>query len=352
MAPIDLADLRKLFSGAPQFFARSEGHYTGAPHPSVAFPWNDDINIRDLSDHIQIHDEAWSSVTAWPHIIRDRQWSADAEQEHHEKQKSQYTPLCRERPNMVSIHGIERGTMGFQAALEMGAADALQEPEYELPPDGPESLEALRTNFLNETGGIKAIKPPRLLELLNNVSAIYHGGDAAKHAREPVQMYTELFTQIMFPPKRVKNPNDPYSLIVQIEALAKLLATPDVWVDFGLVEWRIRLGQMLWDNSIFAEDEIVINGESAPHVGTRKYWLLLQILVSCELLLRLDTVTHNIVHGIGANPADISSFDKLATTPVRWSLLLARVWLVSQISSVLAIQRLSPQVGIANLCSS
>ena len=35
MATLSDSEIEKLFSGAPQYFARSEGHYTGAPHPSV-----------------------------------------------------------------------------------------------------------------------------------------------------------------------------------------------------------------------------------------------------------------------------------------------------------------------------
>jgi hypothetical protein len=71
MATLTESDVEKLFSGAPQYFARSEGHYTGAPHPSVAFPWDEELEIRDLTDHPQIEDKAWGSITAWPHITRD-----------------------------------------------------------------------------------------------------------------------------------------------------------------------------------------------------------------------------------------------------------------------------------------
>jgi hypothetical protein len=117
MSPLSLADLQKLFSGAPQFFARSESHYTGAPYPCVAFPWDEGINTRDLCDHIQINDVAWRAVTAWPHRTRDVQNDSDAAKEQHEKRESRYMPQCRERPGMISIHGIERGTIGFQAGL-------------------------------------------------------------------------------------------------------------------------------------------------------------------------------------------------------------------------------------------
>lgn len=122
ISPISAPELQKLFSGAPQFFVRSEGHYTGASHPSVAFPWDIELEIRDLSDHIQIHDEAWSSVTAWPHITRELQKNDEAVKERCEKTRGHFLPRCRERPNMLSMQGIERGTVGYGAALEMGVA--------------------------------------------------------------------------------------------------------------------------------------------------------------------------------------------------------------------------------------
>jgi hypothetical protein len=98
----------------------------------VAFPWDLEVDIRDLCDHTQIHDEAWSSITAWPHITRDIERSAEAVKEYHEKQKAHFLPRCRERPNMLSMQGIERGTIGYAAALELCVADALNEPEETL----------------------------------------------------------------------------------------------------------------------------------------------------------------------------------------------------------------------------
>jgi hypothetical protein len=74
------------------------------------------VDIRDLTDHIQIHDEAWSSITAWPHLTRDVQRDLDAVKVYHEKRTAHFLPRCRERPNMLSMQGIERGTIGYAAA--------------------------------------------------------------------------------------------------------------------------------------------------------------------------------------------------------------------------------------------
>lgn len=327
ISSITTADLHKLFSGAPQFFARSEGHHTGAPHPSVAFPWDIEVNIRDLTDHNQIHDEAWSSVTAWPHITRDIQRNVGAIQERNEKHRAHYLPRCRERPNMLSMQGIERGTIGYAAALELEVADALT--VHSLPEEGPEPLPERRKKFLIGKSGVRNLKDATLLDCLRDVSTTYHEAPL-KHRSPTVELYTYLFTKILFPPSRVTDSADPYSLQVQIEALVEVLGAKDVWVDFSLVEWRIKLGQILWGppSEHESEDEIMINNEVVHEPGSQKYWILLQILLSCELLLRLDAVAMNADNGLGdPKPDEISRFEKLATISVRWSIILARYWL-------------------------
>jgi hypothetical protein len=328
MAPLAPPDLHKLFSGAPQFFARSEGHHTGAPHPSVAFPWNKELEIRDLTDHMQIQDEAWGSVTAWPHITLQVSRNPEATKEHYEKQKAHFLPRCRERPNMLSMQGIERGTIGYQATLEMGVADALQVPE-QISDGSPDVISDHRRKFLNGKDGLRPLTDSMLIEKLLEVSSTYYE-DPMKHRRPTIELYTALFTQILFPPSRVTDSEDPYSLQVQIEVLIEVLAAPLVWVDFSLVEWRIRLGQILWGATpeLAPEDEVVVNNEVIQEPLTEKYWLLLQILLSCELLIRLDAVSINMDHEIEAiKPAEISRFEKTATPTVRWSVILARHWL-------------------------
>lgn len=338
ISPIALPELHKLFSGAPQFFARSEGHHTGAPHPSVAFPWDIEVEIRDLCDHEQIRDEAWSSVSAWPHITRDVQRSSEAVEAHREKQRAHYLPRCRERPNMLSMQGLERGTMGFQAALEMGVADALQTSEENVANDEADALEGRRKEFLRAKDGLRPLPESKLVERLRSASTTYHE-DPAKHHRPTIELYTELFTQILFPPSRVTDSDDPYSLQVQIEVLIDVLGASGIWFDFSLVEWRIRLGQILWDPP--PEDDILVNNEVEQDLGAQKYWLLLQILLSCELLMRLDAISANIDHGKDEPSVnEFKRFDKKATTSVRWSLILARYWLEN-----IRIEETSPDVS-------
>jgi hypothetical protein len=285
------------------------------------------VKIRDLCDHVQIQDEAWGCVTAWPHMTCHVSKNPQAVVEHDEKQRAHFLPRCRERPNMLSMQGTERGTIGFQAALEMGVADALEIPD-ESTDGNPETVSELRKKFLNGKDGLRPITDSTLIDRLLDVSEVYHS-DQLKNQKPTVQLYTELFTQILFPPSRVIDSEDPYSLQVQVEALISVLAAPVVWVDFSLIEWRIRLGQILWGPSSEVEqDETADENEVINESTDAKYWLLFQILLSCELLVRLDAISVNMDHGKGAiKPAEIQRFEKDANTSVKWSLILARAWL-------------------------
>ncbi|KAL2161254.1 hypothetical protein VTH06DRAFT_8474 [Thermothelomyces fergusii] len=333
MATLTDSEVEKLFSGAPQYFARSEGHYTGAPHPSVAFPWDEELEIRDLTDHTQIEDKAWGSITAWPHITRDVNSDRSAAQRASEaKRRAHFYPRCRERPNMLSMFGLEKGSMGYQAALELGVADALQEEQW-----GFESLGARdpvivkqRQAMFASRDGLRHVDESLIMEQLIKNGQRY----CEPHPREPRlsgDLYNELFTQILHPPTKVLDHRDPYSLSAQIMALVRVLAMPNVWIDFSHVEWRIRLGQLLWEDprrDDAGNEASVQAGDSASDIHEERYWLLLQVLLACELLVRLDAITEGEELGAGSiRPAEIYKFEKEATKSVKWSLILARVWL-------------------------
>lgn len=333
MSTLSYSEMEKLFSGAPQYFARSEGHYTGAPHPSVAFPWDEKLEIRDLTDHTQIEDKAWGCVTAWPHITRDIQGDRSAAKKaSEEKRRAHFYPRCRERPSMLSMAGLEKGSVGFQAALELGVADALQEEQWGFENLGtrtPAIMEQ-RQRMMTSKDGLRHMEESLILEQLIKNGRRYR----EQHPRErrlSSELYNELFLQILHPPTKVLDHRDPYSLSVQISALVKVLAAPNMWIDFSHVEWRIRLGQLLWGNT--TEDEVddgrsAMSHDSTTDVHEERYWLLIQILLSCELLVRLDAITEGEELGIESiKPSEILRFEKDANKSVKWSLHLARAWL-------------------------
>lgn len=327
MATLSHDDVEKLFSGAPQYFSRSEGHFTGAPHPSVAFPFDEELEIRDLTDHTQIEDEAWRCVTAWPHIIRD----------HHrrrrpsEKPRAHFVPRCRERPNMLSMPGLEKGSMGYQAALELSVADSLQEENFGFSSLGskPRAIVEARQRLLTSKANLRRLSEISILKQFIKVGSRARQ-DTLRTPGFVNILYNELFTKILHPPLRPIDRTDPCGLQVQIQALLAILAAPNVWIDFSYVEWRIRLGQLLWglqDDDGVRDGEVNEQETEAEHQEER-YWLLLQILLACELLIRLDALTEGEEQGLESiKPIRIINFEKGANTSVKWSMLLARAWL-------------------------
>ncbi|KAI0013768.1 hypothetical protein F4779DRAFT_624927 [Xylariaceae sp. FL0662B] len=333
MAALSDAEIEKLFSGAPQFFARSQGHGTGAPHPSVAFPWNEELGIRDLTDHTQIDHDAWGCVTAAPRIILRDPMSPTTPISPSAKKRPHFNSRCQERPNMLSMQGLEKGTIGYQAALEISVADALQEEQYGFHSLGSKGhvIVEQRQKLITSKNGLRHLDDANIMEQLLKTEERYQTG----HSRAQVkshELYNDLFTKVLHPPTRVIDHNDPYSLAVQIHALVKVLAAPNAWIDFSRVEWRIRLGQILWgfplDDELF--DESSINeGNDAQDRSEERYWLLLQILLSCELLIRLDLITEGNESGIveTLKASEVHRFEKEANLSVKWSLVLARSWL-------------------------
>jgi hypothetical protein len=351
MATLTEAEIEKLFSGAPQYFARSIGHFSGAPLPMVAFPYDEAVEIRDLTDHTQIADRAWGCVTAWPHITRDVKSDRSAAQratEDEVKRRAHFYPRCQERPNMLSMFGLEKGSIGYQAALELSVSDALQEELWGFPSltaRRPAVLEQ-RKRLLTSKDGLRDVQEHFIMEQLIKNSRRYTEQHLRLH-RLTNELYNELFLHILHPPTKVLDHNDPYSLAVQILALVKVLATPNMWIDFSHVEWRIRLGQLLWDNPV--EDEAgdgasTKAGESAANLQEERYWLLLQILLACELLIRLDAITDGAELDSGCIPrAEVYKFEKEANTSVRWSLILARTWLENM--EVVRMEPTVPETG-------
>ncbi|KAK2598927.1 hypothetical protein QQS21_005605 [Conoideocrella luteorostrata] len=324
-------DIEKLFSGAPQFFARNESHFYGAPHPSTAFLFDEELEIRDLIDHVQVQDKAWGAITAWPHLTRDTEHDAAAKRQEQDKHKAHFHVKCRERPNMMSMSGLEKGTMGYQAALELPTGDSLEEEQFGFESLGTKAkvIVEARSHMLSHNGMLRRLPEPELLDRLRRNSEIYRNNDLKK--KTSAETYRDLFHKFMRPTNAVTDQADQYGLNNQIRALLKCLGVANVWIDFSRVEWRVRLGQVLWgenDGDELDDDTAIHDTDDSRERAEEKYWLLMQILLATELLIRLDAVTEGIEYGVtGIRPIDVAHFERAASQTVKWSLLLARSWL-------------------------
>ncbi|KAK5994953.1 hypothetical protein PT974_03342 [Cladobotryum mycophilum] len=330
--PLYEDDIEKLFSGAPQYFARSESHFPGAPHPSVAFPFDEELEIRDLTDHVQVEAKAWSGVTAWPHLTRDTNRDPEARREAEETRKAHFHVKCRERPNMLSMQGLEKGTIGYQAALELGVSDSLEEEQFGFESIGTKARAVVeaRERMLSKDGWLHRIPQPELLDRLQRNGELYRKNTLRK--KSSTETYNDLFHTLMRPAKMILvDKKNPKSIPNQINALLKCLGAPNIWIDLTHVEWRVRLGQILWGNRYGDElddDTSITDARSSTERAEEKYWLLLQILVSSELLLRLDAITDGEEFGASSfRSIDVVQFERAATLAVKWSILLARSWM-------------------------
>ncbi|KAL1606810.1 hypothetical protein SLS60_004217 [Paraconiothyrium brasiliense] len=141
----------------------------------------------------------------------------------------------------------------------------------------------------------------------------------------PGDLYANLFGKFLTPPGYDSSANDPTGMKVQIDTLLRILRLRGVWFDFSLVEWRIRLGQILW-----SESETEVESDTQP-LWTERDILLLQITLACELLLRLDAISSleidDVKRELHVSPQDFQGFVKLKTRKTDWDLVLARRFL-------------------------
>lgn len=363
-------DLYALFSGAPVFSVLQKGNET--PEPRVLFPFNDDEaeGLEGLSDCPPIAHPAFSLCTSRSHQAsnpdtRERQGREDLKLEEQGR-------FVEEEPSMLSFMGLEPGSCGWEYFMmyPVGDVESLEEQDDEDQGLGEGGRDRGRRGSMgNGKGGIRSVETDYIVERLKELGEIWNEqkrrrsessniiiGDLDDSGKpkgvvgqySSLELYTQLFTRLLYPPTRITTEDfhDPYSLKVQIFALTQTLALKKIWLDFKDVQWRIRLGQILWGSKIRAgSEEDGDNGDNGDNgeedeedennntsgSEAEKVWLLLQILLASELAVRLDAF-----FGDSTVPSDgpreskeetSKRFKYIRTKKVEWDILLARRWL-------------------------
>jgi hypothetical protein len=317
--------LRTLFAGAPQFgITKTAGRYI----PTVSYPWNTDAGTREATDSVPLAEPAFSAATLHEHPSKTRQLPEAS------KQYNGYQVGVVELPNMVSAQGIEPGTVGFSHFLELPKSDTLAN-ELDQSQSSQETYESDKNNEVMHASPERlGIRPVDLNLIYDRLAEFQDMYEAFQDSPEPMtilnnqssgDLYANLFTKFLTPPGYDDSAQDPTGLQTQIMALLRILALKGVWYDFSLVEWRIRLGQILW-----SEPESASEHEHEP-LWTEREILLLQITLACELLLRLDAFTNadatDAEIRLRIDVKDIDGFLKTKTRKVDWDLVLARTFL-------------------------
>ncbi|KIW97026.1 uncharacterized protein Z519_02418 [Cladophialophora bantiana CBS 173.52] len=371
-------DVEHLFSGAPQFVL--EKGRRGRCFPQAFFPWNNDLEISDLQDRRYIKHESFALATLHAHLpIPDEvNWkpgmAAPFKQQGLELGKRPMFELgIFERPNMLGIEGREPGTVGMRYFLERPVADGMtdekikehgKDVEVDLALANAPAMEAFKMLALGKDNeelnakigkhapaqerarliregphawkavGVRDISMVVLAERMEKIGELRdHVLNAGWRVTvlnhmDAADLYAHLFNELLYPPHRVPSEakHGKASLKIQIEALVKVLTTPGAWLDLSVPESRLRFGKILHSRTTRYDHEtglFIIDPE--------RKWLLIQILLAVELVIRLDAALRLGV-ALHAENFEISSeeihhFNKLRNLKVDWDLVAARRFL-------------------------
>lgn len=358
-------DVRALFFGAPYFMLEKGRH--GRFFPQTIFPWNKHLEIADLSDRRYLRHESFALATLHAHLpVPDEQSLS-----HGSLQPIPHRPNWKgaafevgvfEMPNMLGFEGALPGTVGMRHFLEMPLADELRETQEVYPDEHDQhdpSKDILSVTFTKalRTMSDAATHVGKHAPPMDRAELIRHGPRAYKRLgirdlsmedvigrlglislmhdhvvadlRRPVDFafYDGLFKQVLQPPE-TDDMKDIHPLKLEIATLVRILATRGSWFDLSVVEWRIKMGQILWQDL-----DPRVKGEksgSREHDAQRK-WFLIQLLLAIELMIRLDAVIKLGIAkhspGIDVTPEDIHQFNHLRNRKTDWDIVMARRFL-------------------------
>ncbi|RAH84674.1 hypothetical protein BO86DRAFT_356250 [Aspergillus japonicus CBS 114.51] len=377
---LTMKDVEVIFSGAPYFMLEKGKHDRW--FPQVIFPFDDhDPVIQCFWDRRPLPHASYTLCTLHAHLPVPDDWVIEGDVPAHlgnwkrsdAPKRATFDVGVQEIPNMLAMHGRDPGTVGFRYFLELPVADAARYPGPGVPRPSSdylhlsslpatESFELLerygqpyalcsdgtvhdRKKLLREGPnfwkkiGVRDIDLQVLVQRLQTLKHLRYEilhGDRPKTILDiegTRELYNELFTKFLYPPARflIADMGDPHSLKVQIKALTVVLATPGAWLDFSLIDWRLHIGQLLWEQSPHMDGDFIdISASDKPwvHSTLERKWFLVQMLLAAELLMRLDaTVRVGMLQesqDITISLRDIYEFDRLRNGKLNWDLVVVR----------------------------
>ncbi|KAL5341520.1 hypothetical protein BJX70DRAFT_395903 [Aspergillus crustosus] len=373
-------DIEMIFSGAPYFLLEKGKQEEWYPH--VIFPFDDhDPSIQSLWDRRRLPYSSYTLSTLHAHLPVPKAWLIEGDTPVQLNSWTQTGSPRRasldlgmyETPNMLSMNGKEPGSIGFHYFLEMPVADSVR---FVGPPKASAEADFVRLSSLPamtayelmehrkepyglcvdgtvhdrkqlllegpdawKSIGVRNVDLRHLMARMQTLKDLRHDilhGEAAKTILDlegVIDMYSGLFNNFLYPPPRFMTVEDegPHSILTQIKALTTVLATPGAWYDFNLPEWRLRIGQILWERPPHGEGDFLnVPPSDKPWVsaGLERKWFLLQMILAAELLLRLDaTVRVGLLrasHDLRISARDIQYFKRLRTSKVNWDMIAVR----------------------------
>ncbi|KAK5689318.1 hypothetical protein LTR17_026343 [Elasticomyces elasticus] len=224
-----------------------------------------------------------------------------------------------EVPNMLSVNGLDVGTIGFEHFLQLSIADST------ILPDEPVFFEK-RILLYSEpaTLGLREMSLENLIDRLMELSDLHAARKNAELAQEPwndekiAEMGVALFARLLDGELGTTSAGTgDVSLKTQIAALQRVLSERELWHDFGQVEWRIRVGQLLW-----AGQDVEAAQLDEQRQPSERDVLLLQLTLAAELSVRLQALKR-----LGLNPTEQGAINAAQTRKLQWDVVLANVFL-------------------------
>ncbi|OOF93424.1 hypothetical protein ASPCADRAFT_209356 [Aspergillus carbonarius ITEM 5010] len=378
-------DVETIFSGAPYFLLEKGKH--GLWYPQIIFPFDDhDPTIQNLWDRRPLPHASYTLCTLHAHLPVPDDWVVEGETPVHlggwkrteAPKRATFDVGVHEVPNMLSVNGKDPGTIGFHHFLELPVADSAlyvgpERPRpcaeflhlsslpateaYELMGHYNDSYAQCSDGTIHDRKkllcegpvawkriGVRDVDLRDLVERLQALKALRYEilhGDAPKtilDMESTRELYSGLFNRFLYPPVRFLLPDagDPHSLKAQIRSLTVVLATPGAWLDFSLIDWRLHIGQLLFENPPHGDGDFLDPSKSDKpwiHAGMERKWFLVQMLLAAELLLRLDaTVRVGMLQNsreIDISVHDVYDFDQLRNGKLNWDLVVVRRFLDS-----------------------
>ncbi|KAJ5171014.1 uncharacterized protein N7500_003797 [Penicillium coprophilum] len=196
--------------------------------------------------------------------------------------------------------------------------------------------------------GVRDINLRYLVQRLEHLGNLRHEVLAGRTKKtildveSPHELHSSLHSHSLYPhPPHEMLEHHPQSVKSQIKTLSIVLATPGAWINFSLPEWRFRAGQILWEACPHGDGDCLdpdSNHDKVPRdilirSGMERKWLLIQLLLSAELLVRLDAFVRvdmlHDPHGGHVTINELREFEKLREGKLNWDLIVVRRFLNS-----------------------
>lgn len=379
-------DVKAILSGAPHFLLERGKH--GRWYPQVIFPWDEhNPSILRMLDRKPLSHASFTLCTLHAHLPVPDDWAVKGGVPIHLHswhrsggfKRASFDVGVFEVPNMLANNGREPGTVGYRHFLEFDIADMIRYSGPEKPRQAPnlqnvsqlpatEAFELMdsynkpysqcqsgavhdRLRLLQEGPaawkriGVRDVNMRTLVQRLTHLrqlrlEILTDGSTTTILDLETAHdLYNNLHNHFLHPhpPPADVVPGHPQSLKSQIKTIATVLATPGAWVDFSLPEWRVRAGQLLWEAAPHADgdcmDECSTKSSQKPWInsGAERKWLLIQLLLAAELIVRLDAFVRmgmlHDPHGGAMTMQELQSFDNMREGKVNWDLIVVRRFL-------------------------